>query len=146
MMPLRVRMAATICCLVAAATPVQAVNPATVTYQAITASDPEGISRLRLTPMDDGSYAINLSVVAPNRTQHTGHIQGRAIRQGDQLTLIIPNFLPDGDLDQPPLCTLVIQLSQANARVVSEHACAFYHGAGASFVEQGQHLQRVSPP
>jgi hypothetical protein len=115
----------------------------TMTYQAVTAASPTAVSRLRVTPVDSNGYAIDFSVVAPTRTQHTGHIQGFATRNGDRIILRVPNFLPDGNLDRPPLCTLVIDVNETSAKVVSEYNCAFYCGAGASFFEQGQNLLRV---
>jgi hypothetical protein len=125
-----------------ARTQASALEP-TVTYQATTASSPIGISRLRVTPVSSDMYAIDFSVVAPNRTQHTGHIQGLATRDGERLTLNLANFQPDGNLDTPRLCTLVIEVSNTSAKVISEDYCAGYHGAGASFFEQGQNLVRV---
>lgn len=115
----------------------------TATYQAVTANSPVGISRLRVTPVSTDRYAIDLQVVAPNRTQHTGRIQGLATRDGDRFTLSLANFQPDGNLDSPPLCTLVIEANKTSAKVMSEDYCAAYHGAGASFFEQGQNLVRV---
>jgi hypothetical protein len=115
----------------------------TATYQAVTANSPVGISRLRVTPVSADRYAIDLSIVAPNRTQHTGHIQGLATRDGDRLTLNLANFQPDGNLDTPRLCTLVIDVNNTSAKVISVDYCAGYHGAGASFFEQGQNLVRV---
>jgi hypothetical protein len=115
----------------------------TATYQAVTANPPVGISRLRVTPVYGGRYSIVLTVIAPNRTQHTGHIQGLATRDGDRFTLSVANFQPDGNLDSPPLCTLVIEVRNSSAKVISENYCAAYHGAGASFFEEGQNLVRV---
>lgn len=122
----------------------QAAPPETITYQAVTAYSPEGISRLRVTPVDENNgYEIDLFVIAPNQTQHTGHIQGFATLDGERLTLTVPNTLPDGTLDKPPLCTLIIEVNEKRAKVASEKGCAFHAGAGASFFEQGQNLVRV---
>ena len=115
----------------------------TLTYEAITANSPVNISRLRVTQVDANGYAIDLSIVAPNRTQHTGHIQGLATREGSHLTLKVPNFQPDGKIDHPSLCTLVVDLNETRAAVVSAENCAGFHGAAASFVEQGRNLVRV---
>lgn len=121
----------------------QASSERTLTYEAITANSPVGISRLRVTQVDVGAYAIDFSIVAPNRTQHRGHIQGLATRDGDNLILKVPNFQPDGNLDHPLLCTLVIDVEETRAKVVSEHQCAGFGGAAASFVEQGRNLIRM---
>jgi hypothetical protein len=56
----------------------------------------------------------------------------------------VPNFLPNGAIDQAvSLCTLVIDVYESHAQVMSEHQCAGFGGAGASFVEQGRNLRRV---
>ena len=115
----------------------------TVTYEAVTATAPVGISRLRVTPVGSRDYAIDFSIVAPNSTQHVGHIQGLATQDGMRLTLRVPIFRESGHLDHPSLCTLVIEADDARARVVSAHQCSAFHGAAAGFVEQGQHLVRV---
>jgi hypothetical protein len=121
----------------------QTSSPQTITYQAITANSPIGISRLRVTQVESNAYVIDFSIVAPNRTQHTGHIQGLATKDGSQLTLKVPNFQPDGNVEHPALCTLVIDVDDTHATVVSEHRCAGFGGAAASFVEQGRKLARV---
>jgi hypothetical protein len=121
----------------------QTSSPQTVTYQAITANSPVGVSRLRVTQVESNAYVIDLSIVAPNRTQHTGHIQGLATKDGTRLTLKVPNFQPDGNVDHPALCTLVIDIDDTHARVLSEHQCAGFGGAAASFVEQGRDLVRA---
>jgi hypothetical protein len=121
----------------------QTFSPQTLVYEAITADSPVGISRLRATQVEANGYAIDFSIVAPNRTHHTGHIQGFATREGNHLTLKVPNFQPDGNIDHPAVCTLVIDLDDIRAKVVSEHQCAGFGGAATSFVEQGRNLLRV---
>jgi hypothetical protein len=121
----------------------QTSSPETLTYEAITANSPVGISRLRVTQVETNTYAIDFSIVAPNRTQHTGHIQGLATRKGEHLTLKVPNFQPNGKIDYPSLCTLVIAVDETRAQVVSEEKCAGFGGAATSFVEQGRNLVRV---
>ena len=129
--------------LLLAGAPAHAAPPVTITYEAVTATSPTGVSRLRLTPLDDGSVAVDLVVVAPNPSQHQGHVQGLASRNGIRYTLKAPNFIEGGVLDHPALCTLVIDADDSAAKVVSEHQCVGFHGAAASFVEQGHHLVRV---
>ena len=129
--------------LITAAASAQPSDPQTVTYEAVTANSPTGISRLRVTKVDDNGYAIDFSIVAPNRTQHTGHIQGLATKDGRLLTLRVPNFQPDGVIDHPALCTLVIDADDTRAQVVNEDKCAGFHGAAADFAEQGRKLIRV---
>ena len=121
----------------------QSLSPQTVTYEAVTATSPIGVSRLRVTPVATGTYAVDFSIVAPNPTQHTGHLRGLATSDGDRLTLRVPIFRDDGVLDNPSLCTLVINTSEARAKVITEDRCAGFSGAAASFVEQGQNLTRV---
>jgi hypothetical protein len=125
----------------------QSSSPQTVTYEAVTASSPVGVSRLRVTPVATGAYAVDFSIVAPNPTQHTGHIRGLATRDGDRLTLRVPVFRDDGVLDTPSdtpsLCTIVINTNEARANVITEDQCAGFSGAAASFAEQGQKLVRV---
>ena len=121
----------------------QTSGPQTVTYEAVTATSPVGISRLRVTPLDTSAYAVDFSIVAPNQTQHTGRIRGLATRDGDRLTLRVPIFREDGILDSPSLCTMVINTNEAQANVITEDRCAGFSGAAASFVEQGQKLMRV---
>jgi len=121
----------------------QTTNLQTLTYESVTANAPAGISRLRLTQVDSSTYAVDFSIVAPNRTQHRGHIQGLATRGGNRLVLRVPNFREDGSLELHPLCTLVIDAHEGFAKVVSEHQCSGLHGAGASFVEQGKNLLHV---
>ena len=132
------------CWYVLAAAPGHAAEPvhATMTYEAVTAKAPDGISRLRITPVEQGVFAVDFSIVAPNPSQHTGHIRGLATQQEEDLILRVPNFMEDGNLDHPALCTMVISAKDARARVVSAHQCAGFAGAGASFVEQGQDLRR----
>jgi len=114
-----------------------------VTYEAVTARSPAGISRLRLTPVGENAYAVDFRIVAPNPTQHKGHVQGLATREGDRFTLRAVNFIEGGVVDERALCTLVIDADDARARVVSAHHCTGFHGAAASFTEQGQDLARV---
>jgi hypothetical protein len=121
----------------------QTSGPQTVTYEAVTATSPVGISRLRVTPVATSAYAVDFSIIASNPTHHTGHIRGLATGDGDRLTLRVPIFRDDGILDNPSLCTLVINTSEAQAKVATEDRCASFHGAAASFVEQGQNLRRV---
>jgi hypothetical protein len=115
----------------------------TLTYEGGTANSPTGISRLRVTQVDINAYAVDFSIVAPNRTQHTGHIQGLATKEGRLLTLKVPIFQPNGVIDHPSLCTLVIDADDTHAKVVSEDKCAAFGGAAADFVEQGRNLVRV---
>lgn len=115
----------------------------TLTYEAITANSPVGISRLRVTQVEANAYAIDFSIVAPNRTQHTGHIQGLATKEGNRLTLKVPNFQPDGNIDYPSLCTLLVDFDDTRAEVVSENHCSGFGGTATSFVEQGRNLMRV---
>jgi hypothetical protein len=129
--------------LITAAASAQPSDPQTITYEAVTANSPTGISRLRVTKVDDNAYAIDFSIIAPNRTQHTGHIQGLATKNGRLLTLRVPNFQPNGAIDRPALCTLVIDADDARAEVVKEDKCAGFHGAAADFAEQGRNLIRV---
>lgn len=128
---------------ITAAASAQPFDSQTVTYEAVTANSPTGISRLRVTKVDDNGYAIDFSIVAPNRTQHTGHIQGRATKDGRLLTLRVPNFQPNGVIDNPALCTVVIDVDDTRAQVVNEDKCAGFHGAAADFAEQGRNLIRV---
>nr|WP_314605455.1 hypothetical protein [uncultured Janthinobacterium sp.] len=115
----------------------------TLTYEAITANSPVGISRLRVTQVETNTYAIDFSIVAPNPTQHTGHIQGLATREGSRLTLKTPIFQENGKIDHPSLCTLVLDLDETRAKVVSENDCAGFGGAATNFVEQGRNLVRI---
>lgn len=130
-------------CLASATTFAQTYSSETLTYESVTANSPVSISRLRVTQVEANGYAIDLSIVAPNRTQHTGHIQGMATREGNLLTLKVPNFQTDGKIDHPSLCTLSVDLNDARAAVVSAEKCSGFHGAAASFVEQGRNLVRV---
>jgi hypothetical protein len=98
--------------------------PQTIVYQTASNAVAAGTARLRVTEVEPNGYAIDLAIVAPNPSRHTGHVQGYATRQ----------------LDRPPLCTLVIELDDARAKVLSEEGCAPFHGAGASFIEQGSAL------
>ncbi|MBC7685450.1 MAG: hypothetical protein H7176_09505 [Bdellovibrionales bacterium] len=118
-------------------------RPQTLTYEAITAISPVGISRLRVTELDIGDYALDFSIVAPNKTQHTGHIQGLATKHGNRFILKVPTFQPDGNVDHPFLCRLVVDVNETGAKVVSEQGCAGFSGAAASFFEQGQNLVRM---
>jgi hypothetical protein len=120
-----------------------AATPPSFIYEAVTAHSPTGTSRLTLTPLGNAEYAVDLRIVAPNPTQHKGHIQGLATRSGDPLTLRVPSFMENGRPDDPPLCTLVIDANATRAHVVSAHKCTGFHGAAASFYEQGQNLLRV---
>ncbi|MCC2974823.1 hypothetical protein [Massilia sp. IC2-476] len=112
-------------------------------YEAVTAQAPRGVSRLILTPIEGGAVALDLRIVAPNPTQHKGHIQGLATREGMRYTLKAANFIEDGSLDDPKPCTLLIEADANRARVVSAEHCSGFHGAAASFMEQGQDLVRV---
>ena len=136
-----------ICTLMLAGSAAYAQAPAapTATYEAaVTSYLAVSISRLRVTQVDSGAYAVDLLVVAPNLTQHRGHVQGLANLVGGRLILRVPNFMDNGDLDHPPLCTLVLEANETHARVVSADHCTGFHGAAASFMEQGQNLVRVA--
>jgi len=115
----------------------------TLTYEAVTAHAPSGISRLRLTHIDGDSYAVDLQIVAPNPTRHKGHVQGLATREGDRLLLRAVNFIEGGVVDEPALCTLAIEANDARAQVLGTRHCTGFHGAAASFTEQGRDLVRV---
>lgn len=129
--------------LAATAANAQSPSPRTLTYEAVTAHAPTGISRLRLTRIEGDTYAVDFQIVAPNPTQHKGHVQGLATRVGSRLTLRAVNFIEGGVVDEPALCTLVLEADDTRARVVSTHQCTGFHGAAASFEEQGQDLVRV---
>lgn len=112
------------------------------TYRAITAHEPDAESILKLADKGNGQYALDLYIVAPNRTHHGGHVEGMARRDGEMLTLTKQNITPDGKLDEVPTCVLQISVTARIATVLSDEGCAFYHGAAASFVEQGGKLVR----
>jgi len=114
----------------------------TVTYEAVTAENPVAFSRLRLTEVEPNGYAVDLAIVAPNPSHHTGHIRGFATGDGRRLVLKVPNFMEDGELDRPALCTMAIEADETRARVVSEDNCASFHGAGASWLDQARNLIR----
>ena len=139
------RLFATAACLLTAATGhAQAGAGAVQTYEANTGNTPDGISRLEITPVGAGLFAVDLRIVAPNRTHHTGHIQGLARGEGAHLVLRVANFEPDGKVYAPhPVCTLVIDADDTRANVVSEDTCAGFGGAAASFAEQGRNLLRT---
>jgi hypothetical protein len=120
-----------------------AATPPSFIYEVVTAHSPTGTSRLTLTPLGDAEYAIDFRIVVPNPTQHKGHIQGLATRTGERLTLRVPSFMENGRPEDPPVCTLVIDATPTRAHVVSAHKCTGFHGAAASFFEQGQDLLRV---
>lgn len=121
----------------------QATAPVTLTYQANTANSPVYVNRLRVTQVDTNAYAIDLSIVAPNPSHHTGHIQGLATREGNRLTLREPIFKEDGTIDDPSLCTLVVDIHDKHANVVSADQCSGFGGAATNFVEQGRNLLRL---
>lgn len=121
----------------------QASDPQTVTYEAVTATSPVGISRLRVMLVATDTHAVDFSIVAPNPTQHTGHVRGLATSDGDRLMLRVPIFRDDGTLDNPSLCILVIDTNETQAKVITEDRCAGFSGSAASFVAQGQNLRRV---
>lgn len=112
------------------------------TYRAITARDPDAESVLVIEQKGPLDYFVDLSVVAPNRTHHGGHIQGLARRAGDTVVLTKQNLTDGGQIDNPPICILQIRIGQNAARVLNEDGCAGYHGAAACFVEQGTNLLR----
>jgi hypothetical protein len=112
------------------------------TYQAITARNPDAESVLILEQKGPLDYFVDLSVVAPNRTHHGGRIQGLARRAGDTVILTKQNLTDAGTVDTSGTCILQIRIQENTARVVNEDGCAFYHGAAASFVEQGANLLR----
>jgi hypothetical protein len=120
--------------------------PQTIVYQTAPNAAAAGTARLRVTEVEPNGYAVDLAIVAANPSRHTGHVQGYATRAGARLVAKVPVFQPDGQLDRPPLCTLVIELDDARAKVVSEEGCAPFHGAGASFVEQGSALVPSTHP
>ena len=120
----------------------QAPKPQTATYEAVADDAPDAVSRLRVTPVGADAYAIDFSVVAPNPSRHTGRIRGLAVREGSRLVLKVPAFMEDGNIDDPPLCTLVIEADEARARVAGEDGCVGFHGAGASFLALGRNLVR----
>ena len=112
-------------------------------YSAITARAPDQSSVLQLTHRGGNAYAIDLQIVAPNATRHTGHIQGEGLREGDTITLVKENRIPEtGKIDHPPQCVLTLRVAGSVATVLSEKGCAAHHGAAASFVEQGAKLIR----
>lgn len=128
--------------LMAAAAAAHAQLPVTV-YETVSATDPVARSRLLVTAIDARQSAIDLTIVAPNRSHPTGHVRGLALREGNLLTLRVANFIDSGRVDVPPLCTMVIDVRDQEAQVLSADACSNYAGTAASFVEQGQHLMRV---
>lgn len=111
-------------------------------YSAVTARDPEELSVLKLRRLGGMDYSLDLHVVAPNRTHHTGQLDGVAVRDGDILTLVKQNLQPDGKPDFPAICRLKIEVDAGIAVVLSDDGCAGYAGAGASFFEQGRELRR----
>lgn len=123
----------------------QAEPAQTIVYQTAPNAAAAGSARLRLTQVEPNGYAIDLAIVAPNPGRHTGHVQGYATRAGARLVAKVPVFQPDGQIDRPALCTLAIELDDAHAKIVSEEGCAPFHGAGASFVEQGADLVQPEP-
>ena len=112
------------------------------TYRAITAGSPDAESVLLIEQKGPLDYFVDLSIVAPNRTHHGGRIQGLARRAGDTVVLTKKNLTDGGQIDNPPTCILQIRIRQNAARVLNEDGCAGYHGAAASFVEQGANLLR----
>jgi hypothetical protein len=113
------------------------------TYRSLTARAPDEYSILELKYKNGMEYSVDFAVVAPNRTHHTGHIQGNALREGDVFTLTKQNIRPDGQMDNPATCILKMRIVGNVVRVVSEDGCAGYGGAATSFVEQGTNLVRV---
>ena len=120
----------------------QAETVQTIVYQTAP-NAAAGSARLRVTQVEPNGYAVDLNIVAPNPSRHTGHVQGYATRAGTRLVAKVPVFQPDGQIDRPALCTLVVELDDARANVVSDEGCVPFHGAGASFVEQGSALARA---
>jgi hypothetical protein len=113
------------------------------TFRSLTAQAPDEYSILELKYKNGMEYSVDFVIVAPNRTHHTGHIQGDALREGDVFTLTKQNIGPDGKLDNPATCILKMRVDGIVVRVLSEDGCAGYHGAAASFVEQGTNLVRI---
>ncbi len=120
----------------------QAETVQTIVYQTAP-NAAAGSARLRVTQVEPNGYAVDLNIVAPNPSRHTGHVQGYATRAGTRLVAKVPVFQPDGQIDRPALCTLVVELDDARANVASDEGCVPFHGAGASFVEQGSALARA---
>jgi hypothetical protein len=121
----------------------EALDPYSGSYKALTAREPDEFSLLQLRFVRGVEYSVDLAVVAPNRTHHTGHIQGSAMRDGNVFTLTKQNILPDHSADNPATCVLKMQIDGNMAKVLSEDGCAGYGGAAVSFVEQCAKLIRV---
>ena len=129
--------------LLAGFTQAQDASSRTEIYRTPAADAAAGTALLRVTALVANGYAVDLATVAPNASRHTGHVQGYATRASGRLSARIPVFQPDGSIDHPALCTLVVELDAERAKVVSAEGCAAFHGAGASFVEQGRAMVRV---
>jgi hypothetical protein len=111
----------------------------TYIYRALTAHDPDEYSVLKLREITPTTYVMDFSIVAPNRTHHTGHIEGVATLTGDVLVLK-PAPIHGDPVSRK--CELKLRIAGKTATVLSEDSCAGYAGSAASFVEQGANLQR----
>lgn len=142
-----VRMKFAACIVLALASPFAVAGAGTAawtyTYRALTAHNPDEYSELTLRAITPTTYAMDFTVVAPNRTHHTGHIEGVATFSGNLLVLR-PKPIAGDPVSHK--CELKLRIAANTATVLSEDSCAGYAGAGASFVEQGANLVLQKQP